>query len=50
VTEVSGEPWANPSPTGKTHRLADVTLEVPVIPRTFYAAASTTPRTSRNGR
>jgi 2-keto-4-pentenoate hydratase/2-oxohepta-3-ene-1,7-dioic acid hydratase in catechol pathway len=38
VTEVSGEPWANPNPTGKTHKLADVTLEVPVIPRTFYAA------------
>ena len=32
VTEVTGEPWTNPSPTGKTHKLADVTLEVPVIP------------------
>ena len=38
VTEVAGEPWADPAPTGATFRLADVKLEVPVIPRTFYAA------------
>ena len=25
-------------PTGTTHKLADVKIEVPVIPRTFYAA------------
>jgi 2-keto-4-pentenoate hydratase/2-oxohepta-3-ene-1,7-dioic acid hydratase in catechol pathway len=39
VKEVSGNPilgeWA---PTAKTHRLADITYEVPIIPRTFYAA------------
>ena len=38
VTEISGEPWGDHAPTGSSHRLADVTLEVPVIPRTFYAA------------
>ena len=38
ITEMTGEPWTNPTPTGKTYKLADVTLEVPVIPRTFYAA------------
>src|SRR6185312_13124327 len=38
VTEIRGEPWADAAPTGLTHRLADVTLEVPVIPKTFYCA------------
>ena len=38
VTEISGEPWGDHAPTGSKHRLADVTLEVPVIPRTFYCA------------
>jgi 2-keto-4-pentenoate hydratase/2-oxohepta-3-ene-1,7-dioic acid hydratase in catechol pathway len=38
VTEVAGEPWADATPTGTTHKLADVKIEVPVIPRTFYAA------------
>jgi len=38
VTEISGEPWGTHAPTGQRHRLADVTLEVPVIPRTFYCA------------
>ena len=39
VKEVAGNPilgeW---SPTSHTHRLADITYEVPIIPRTFYAA------------
>src|SRR6185312_16030822 len=38
VTEISGEPWGTHAPTGQTHKLSAVTLEVPVIPRTFYAA------------
>ncbi len=38
VTEISGEPWGDHAPTGAKHRFSDVTLEVPVIPRTFYAA------------
>jgi 2-keto-4-pentenoate hydratase/2-oxohepta-3-ene-1,7-dioic acid hydratase in catechol pathway len=38
ITEISGEPWAGSSPTGRTHRLSDVKLQVPVIPRTFYCA------------
>jgi 2-keto-4-pentenoate hydratase/2-oxohepta-3-ene-1,7-dioic acid hydratase in catechol pathway len=38
VTEVAGEPWADPTPTEITHRLSEVKLEVPVIPRTFYCA------------
>src|SRR6476659_6544522 len=38
VSEISGEPWGAHSPTGKTHKLSAVKLEVPVIPRTFYAA------------
>ena len=38
VSEISGEPWGTHASTGKTHKFADVKLEVPVIPRTFYAA------------
>lgn len=38
VHEVSGEPWGSPAATGTTHRFADVALEVPVVPPTFYAA------------
>ena len=38
VTEVAGTPWENPAPTGKTHKFADVKLEIPVIPPTFYCA------------
>jgi 2-keto-4-pentenoate hydratase/2-oxohepta-3-ene-1,7-dioic acid hydratase in catechol pathway len=38
VTEVAGAPWSDPAPTGKTYRLSDVKLEVPVIPKTFYCA------------
>ena len=38
VTEISGEPWGTHAPTGQAYRLGDVTLEVPVVPRTFYCA------------
>jgi 2-keto-4-pentenoate hydratase/2-oxohepta-3-ene-1,7-dioic acid hydratase in catechol pathway len=38
VMEISGEPWGTPAPTGSKYRLRDVTLEVPVVPRTFYCA------------
>jgi 2-keto-4-pentenoate hydratase/2-oxohepta-3-ene-1,7-dioic acid hydratase in catechol pathway len=38
VTEISGEPWGTHAPTGQTYRFGDVTLEVPVVPRTFYCA------------
>ena len=38
VNEIGGEPWSAHSATGKSHRLADVKLEVPVIPKTFYCA------------
>ena len=38
VTQVTGEPWAEPQPTGKTFKLDAVKLEVPVVPKTFYCA------------
>jgi 2-keto-4-pentenoate hydratase/2-oxohepta-3-ene-1,7-dioic acid hydratase in catechol pathway len=38
VTQVEGEPWGDPKPTGKTFKYSDVKLEVPVIPGTFYCA------------
>jgi 2-keto-4-pentenoate hydratase/2-oxohepta-3-ene-1,7-dioic acid hydratase in catechol pathway len=38
VSEISGEPWGAHQATGKTFKLGDIRLEVPVIPRTFYAA------------
>ena len=38
ITEVRGEPWGDATPTGRTFSLQEVKLEVPVIPRTFYAA------------
>jgi 2-keto-4-pentenoate hydratase/2-oxohepta-3-ene-1,7-dioic acid hydratase in catechol pathway len=38
IREISGAPWDNPAPTGRTLNLPDVTLKVPVIPRTFYCA------------
>src|SRR5580704_6789947 len=38
VSEIDGEPWGTQAVTGKTYRLTDVKLAVPVIPRTFYAA------------
>ena len=38
ITEIAGEPWGDAKPTGRTHRLASVKLEVPVVPKTFYCA------------
>jgi 2-keto-4-pentenoate hydratase/2-oxohepta-3-ene-1,7-dioic acid hydratase in catechol pathway len=38
IAAIRGEPWGDATPTGQTLALADVTLEVPVIPRTFYCA------------
>ena len=39
IHQVAGGPFDGPpQPTGRVHALADVTIEVPVLPRTFYAA------------
>lgn len=38
IAEIRGEPWAEATPTGRYFALADVKLEVPVIPPTFYCA------------
>jgi 2-keto-4-pentenoate hydratase/2-oxohepta-3-ene-1,7-dioic acid hydratase in catechol pathway len=38
ITEVSGSPFETPTRTATTHSLGAVTLRVPVIPPTFYAA------------
>jgi len=38
IHEVRGTPFGEHEPTSKVHRLADVKVEVPFIPRTFYAA------------
>ena len=38
VTEVSGSPFDSYTKTSNTHPLSSVKLEVPLIPRTFYAA------------
>jgi 2-keto-4-pentenoate hydratase/2-oxohepta-3-ene-1,7-dioic acid hydratase in catechol pathway len=38
VSEIAGEPWDNAEPTGNTYPLSSVTLEIPVVPRTFYCA------------
>ncbi|MBS0639150.1 MAG: fumarylacetoacetate hydrolase family protein, partial [Proteobacteria bacterium] len=38
ITVINGAPWADATPTGRTVKLSAVTLEVPVIPPTFYAA------------
>ena len=38
VIEVEGSPFDSYTRTSKTHSLASVQLEVPVIPPTFYAA------------
>jgi len=38
VMEIAGEPWSAHTPVGQQYKLAEVTLEVPVIPRTFYCA------------
>jgi 2-keto-4-pentenoate hydratase/2-oxohepta-3-ene-1,7-dioic acid hydratase in catechol pathway len=38
ITEINGMPWADPTPAGRTHKLSDVRIEVPVIPGVFYCA------------
>jgi 2-keto-4-pentenoate hydratase/2-oxohepta-3-ene-1,7-dioic acid hydratase in catechol pathway len=38
VIEVSGEPFGDWERTSSRHKLKDVKIEVPVIPRTFYCA------------
>lgn len=38
VHAVRGAPWTHHDKTGQVHRLTDVKIEVPLMPRTFYAA------------
>jgi 2-keto-4-pentenoate hydratase/2-oxohepta-3-ene-1,7-dioic acid hydratase in catechol pathway len=38
ISEIKGEPWGDATPTGRTLKLPEVKIEIPVIPRTFYAA------------
>jgi 2-keto-4-pentenoate hydratase/2-oxohepta-3-ene-1,7-dioic acid hydratase in catechol pathway len=38
ITEVSGDPFGAYEKTTRSHKLGDVKIEVPVIPRTFYCA------------
>jgi 2-keto-4-pentenoate hydratase/2-oxohepta-3-ene-1,7-dioic acid hydratase in catechol pathway len=38
IAEVAGDPFADWEPAGRRHALSAVKIEVPVIPRTFYAA------------
>jgi 2-keto-4-pentenoate hydratase/2-oxohepta-3-ene-1,7-dioic acid hydratase in catechol pathway len=38
IREVRGTPFGTHEPTGRVHRLADVKIQVPLVPRTFYAA------------
>jgi 2-keto-4-pentenoate hydratase/2-oxohepta-3-ene-1,7-dioic acid hydratase in catechol pathway len=38
IQEIRGEPWGDATPTGRTYARAEIKLEVPVIPRTFYCA------------
>ncbi len=37
IREVAGTPFASFEHTAKTHKLADVKIEIPVVPPTFYA-------------
>ena len=37
ITAVTGDPFDGYEKTSATHRLADVKIELPVIPKTFYA-------------
>ena len=37
IREVRGTPFADNERTAKTHKLADVKIELPVVPPTFYA-------------
>jgi 2-keto-4-pentenoate hydratase/2-oxohepta-3-ene-1,7-dioic acid hydratase in catechol pathway len=38
IAEVAGDPFRGHEPTARRHALADVRIEVPVIPPTFYCA------------
>jgi 2-keto-4-pentenoate hydratase/2-oxohepta-3-ene-1,7-dioic acid hydratase in catechol pathway len=38
VIETSGDPFGEWSRTSQMHKLADVKIEIPVVPRTFYCA------------
>lgn len=38
IREVLGTPFGAHAPTARVHRLADVKVELPLVPRTFYAA------------
>jgi 2-keto-4-pentenoate hydratase/2-oxohepta-3-ene-1,7-dioic acid hydratase in catechol pathway len=38
VIEIAGEPWGDTARTGEVFALSDIRIEVPVMPRTFYAA------------
>ena len=38
IVEVAGDPFSGHERTGRTHLIADVKIEIPVIPPTFYAA------------
>ena len=38
VQELEGSLFEPPKPSGRTHNLADVKIEIPLLPRTFYAA------------
>jgi 2-keto-4-pentenoate hydratase/2-oxohepta-3-ene-1,7-dioic acid hydratase in catechol pathway len=38
IIATRGEPFASWEPTGRSHKLADVKIELPLIPRTFYCA------------
>jgi 2-keto-4-pentenoate hydratase/2-oxohepta-3-ene-1,7-dioic acid hydratase in catechol pathway len=40
VVEVRGTPWAWHEPTGEDFDLSEVTLEIPVVPGTFYCAGA----------
>jgi 2-keto-4-pentenoate hydratase/2-oxohepta-3-ene-1,7-dioic acid hydratase in catechol pathway len=38
IREIRGTPFGAHEPTGAVHKLAEVKIEVPLLPRTFYAA------------
>lgn len=44
VVEVAGDPFSDWDKTGQVHRFADVKVEVPVIPKTFYAVGLNYPQ------
>lgn len=44
VVEVAGDPFSDWDKTGQVHQFADVKVEVPVIPKTFYAVGLNYPQ------